>query len=852
MTESFDLFSAPAPADIAQPAIQIKALRDQINHWAHQYYVLDAPTVPDAEYDRAFRELQALEAAHPEFITADSPTQRVIGAVMDGLAPVRHAVPMLSIRTETDSKAEAKAEAKKAKAKAKTTKVEEKVEEKEKETGAKAFDDYVRRELGLKPADPPIEYVAEPKFDGLAMSLRYENGRLVQAATRGDGEVGEDVTHNIRTIRQIPLTLPEGVPPLLEVRGEVYMRRADFDALNERQREQGGKTFVNPRNAAAGAVRQLDSGITAQRPLSFFAYGLGAITPAGEGGPAFATHFEVMQALKTWGFPVAEQVKKAQGATELVAYHQQLGAQRDALPYDIDGVVYKVNSLQLQRDLGFTAREPRWAVAHKYPAQEMTTKVEGIDVQVGRTGKITPVARLAPVFVGGVTVTNATLHNADQVASLDVRIGDTVVVRRAGDVIPEVVSVILDNRLEDSVQWAMPTHCPICGSQLVTSRRLLKMLKSGPVYGDGIDIECSGGLICKAQLKESLIHFASRRAMDIEGLGDRFVEMLVDFDYIKTPADIYRLTLDNLLEMKIRVDGENDKKNSSNGNNANTPSKWADNLLKSINKSKKATLGRLLFALGIMHIGENTAKALAHWFGSLDVIQNLPPPIIGVVPDVGIEVANSVSIFFSQEGNRRVVEDILSHGVFVSDQSPPNPQLRDQLTLSVLLVAARVEGLGRSRAEILSNKFSNLNDLLSANFESWIAAFAGSADKGFRSGLERLNAFFKSPENRSLFTEWENSRLSLLKILPEDELKSSGPLSGKIFVLTGTLNLMTRDEAKARIELLGGKVTDSVSAKTSAVIAGSSAGSKMDKARKLGVNVWDERQFLSLISDSGG
>ena len=371
MTENLGLFDPPTPDPQALAAIEIEALRARLNHWAHQYYVLDNPTVPDAEYDRVFRELQALEARYPQQVTPDSPTQRVIGAVMDGLAPVRHAVPMLSIHTETDTEA----------------------------SGAQAFDARVRRELGLQDTDPPIEYVAEPKFDGLAMSLRYENGRLVQAATRGDGEVGEDVTHNIRTIRQIPLLLPAGVPPLLEVRGEVFMARADFDALNERQREKGGKTFVNPRNAAAGAVRQLDSGIAAQRPLRFFAYGLGAVTPASEGGPAFRTHYEMLQTLKSWGFPVAALVDIAQGATELVAYHQRVGAERDALPYDIDGVVYKVNALQLQRDLGFKTREPRWAVAHKYPAQEMTTRIEGIDVQVGRTGKLTPVARLAPVFV---------------------------------------------------------------------------------------------------------------------------------------------------------------------------------------------------------------------------------------------------------------------------------------------------------------------------------------------------------------------------------------------------------------------------------------------------------------------
>ena len=537
MTENFDLFSAPAPVDQAQPAIKIKALRDQLNQWAHQYYVLDEPTVPDAEYDRVFRELQALEAAHPDLVTPDSPTQRVIGAVMDGLAPVRHAVPMLSIHTETDTEA----------------------------TGAQAFDARVRRELGLSDADPAIEYVAEPKFDGLAMSLRYENARLVQAATRGDGEVGEDVTHNVRTIRQIPLTLPDGVPPLLEVRGEVYMRRADFDALNERQREQGGKTFVNPRNAAAGAVRQLDSNITAQRPLSFFAYGLGAITPPAEGGPVFRTHFEMLQTLKSWGFPVAAQVQIAVGATELVAFHQQVGASRDALPYDIDGVVYKVNSLQLQRDLGFKTREPRWAVAHKYPAQEMATKIEGIDVQVGRTGKITPVARLAPVFVGGVTVTNATLHNLFEIRKKGVRVGDTVIVRRAGDVIPEVVGVVTPTlgtgvsslppegagpvlgrpgggaapgkRTGYVPNFRMPKACPVCGSDVVREK------------GEA-NHRCTGGLFCAAQRKEAILHFAARRAMDIEGLGDKLVDQLVDANVIRTLPDLYRLGLTSLIALE--------------------------------------------------------------------------------------------------------------------------------------------------------------------------------------------------------------------------------------------------------------------------------------------------------------
>ncbi|HRA15409.1 MAG TPA: NAD-dependent DNA ligase LigA, partial [Giesbergeria sp.] len=562
----------------------------------------------------------------------DSPTQRVIGAVMDGLAPVRHAVPMLSIHTETDTEA----------------------------SGAQAFDARVRRELGLQDTDPPIEYVAEPKFDGLAMSLRYENGRLVQAATRGDGEVGEDVTHNIRTIRQIPLALPADVPPVLEVRGEVFMARADFDALNERQREKGEKTFVNPRNAAAGAVRQLDSGITAQRPLRFFAYGLGAITPASEGGPAFRTHYEMLQTLKSWGFPVATLVDIAQGATELVAYHQRVGAGRDALPYDIDGVVYKVNALQLQRDLGFKTREPRWAVAHKYPAQEMATRIEGIDVQVGRTGKLTPVARLAPVFVGGVTVTNATLHNLFEIRKKGVRVGDTVIVRRAGDVIPEVVGVVaptlgtgvssLPPEGADSAlgrpggavvpgarpayvaNFRMPRHCPVCGSDVVREP------------GEA-NHRCTGGLFCPAQRKEALLHFAARRAMDIEGLGDKLVDQLVDANVIRTLPDLYRLGLTSLIALERMAE------------------KSAQNVLAALEKSKQTTLPRFLFALGIRHVGEATAKELARHFGTLDALMDASAEQLVQVNDVGPVVAEAIHTFFAQPHNREVVEQLRACGV---------------------------------------------------------------------------------------------------------------------------------------------------------------------------------------------
>ena len=607
----------PKPDSATDLAAKAATLRAQLHHHGHLYYVLDAPTLPDAEYDRLFRELQALEAAHPELITADSPTQRVGGKPLDAFASVRHVVPMLSIRTETATEA----------------------------TGAENFDTRIRKELALTDADPLVEYVAELKFDGLAMSLRYENGVLVQAATRGDGEMGEDVTQNIRTIGQIPLRLPDSAPKVLEVRGEVYMARGDFEALNERQRariaagEKGEKTFVNPRNAAAGAVRQLDPNIAAQRPLSFFAYGLGDITPEAEGGPTFATHYALLMTLKAWGFPVAEQTACVQGAAGLVGFHQRMGQARDALPYDIDGVVYKVNRLDWQRQLGFVTREPRWAVAHKYPAQEQLTTVLAIEVQVGRTGKLTPVAKLAPVFVGGVTVTNATLHNEDEARRKDVRVGDTVVVRRAGDVIPEVVSVIAEKRLHEAQIFTMPHVCPVCGSAAVREE------------GEA-DYRCTGGLFCSAQRKEAILHFAHRRAVEIEDLGDKLVEQLVDAGVIHTLPDIYRLDFNALVSLDRMAE------------------KSANNVLLSIEKSKHTTLPRFVFGLGIRHVGEATAKALARHFGNIDAIMDATLDQLLQVADVGPIVAQSIRTFFDQPHNREVVAQLRAYGVHWEEGAP--------------------------------------------------------------------------------------------------------------------------------------------------------------------------------------
>ena len=682
-----------AGPDSAALAAQAAALRAQLRHHAHRYYVLDAPELPDAEYDRLFQALQALEAAHPALRTPDSPTQRVGGQLLDGLVPVRHAVPMLSIQTETDTTA----------------------------AGAAAFDGRVRRELGLAEDAPPLDYACELKFDGLAMNLRYVDGVLVQAATRGDGETGEDVTQTVRRIGQIPLRLRGAVPPpVLEVRGEVYMRRDHFERLNERQRERGEKTFINPRNTAAGTVRQLDPKGLADKTLSFFAYGLGEV----QGWPLPDTHAGVLDALAALGLPVNAERAVVQGADGLVAFHATIAAKRDALPFDIDGVVYKVNRLALQQQLGFKTREPRWAVAHKYPAQEQMTLLNAIEVQVGRTGKLTPVAKLAPVFVGGTTVSNATLHNLFELRRKGVRVGDTVIVRRAGDVIPEVVGRVPAGPGARSAyvpNFRMPRQCPVCGSAVRRER-------------GGMDHRCSGGLFCPAQRKQALLHFAGRRAMDIEGLGDKLVDQLVDGGLIRTLPELYTLGVAKLSVLDRM--GE----------------KSAANLVAGLDKSRQATLPRFLYALGIRQVGESTAKDLAKHFGALDRIMDASVEQLLQVKDVGPIVAAAIRTFFDQPHNREVVEQLRAAGI------------------------------------------------------TW--------------------------------TEGEGAVHSL----------APQPLAGITLVLTGTLPTLSRDDAKALIEAAGGKVAGSVSKKTGYVVAGEEAGSKLDKARELGVPVLDEAGLQALLA----
>jgi len=613
-----------------------RELREEITRHDHAYYVLDAPTIPDVEYDRLFRELQALEAQHPELATPESPTQRVGGARRADLPAVRHAVPMLSIHTETDSGLD----------------------------GAIAFDARIRRKAGFTDDDPPVEYAAELKFDGIAISLRYEAGLLVRAATRGDGETGEDVTPNLRTIRSVPLRLTASHPPaVLEVRGEVFMRRDAFEKLNERQRAAGEKVFVNPRNAAAGFVRQLDPAVTASRPLTFFAYGLGEVV----GWELPSTHSRMLDALGELGVAVSSERAVVRGAQGLLEFHARIADQRDRLPFDIDGVVYKVDSLALQRQLGFVTREPAWAVAHKFPAQEELTRVLGIDVQVGRTGKLTPVARLEPVFVGGVTVSNATLHNQDFVHSLDLRVGDTVTVRRAGDVIPQIVAVLADRRPRGAASFSMPAHCPVCGSAVIRDEAEK-------------DHRCSGGLYCPAQCKQALLHFAGRRALDIEGLGEKLVDQLVDGGLVRLPTDLFTLGLDRLAALERMAE------------------KSAANVLAAIEKAKSTTLARFIFALGIRHVGETTARDLASHFGTLDALMAADEAQLLEVADVGPVVAASVAQFFAEAHNREVIKKLRAAGVHWEEQAGRGAAPRGPLAGATVVLTGTLPTLTREQA----------------------------------------------------------------------------------------------------------------------------------------------------------
>jgi len=667
---------------------KVESLREQIRHHNYLYHVLDAPEIPDIEYDRLVRELQALEEAHPELVTRDSPTQRVGATPIEAFGTVKHGLPMLSLDNAFS------------------------------DDEVRDFHRRVVKRLELPDEGKDLAYAAEPKLDGAAVSLLYVNGTLQQGATRGDGRRGEDITHNVRTIDAVPLKLiGDDYPETLEVRGEVFMPKAGFEAYNKRARETGEKTFVNPRNAAAGSLRQLDPKLTAERPLDIYVYSVGIV----EGRDMPDSHNEVLDQLQAWGLKTCPERRVVNGIDGCLAYYEELGARRESLSYEIDGVVYKVNSRAEQRELGFVSRAPRWAIAHKFPAQEEMTVLKGVEFQVGRTGALTPVARLEPVFVGGVTVSNATLHNMDEVNRKDVRIGDTVIVRRAGDVIPEVVSVIKSRRPRGNRKVKLPAKCPVCDSAVVREE------------GEAV-ARCTGGLYCSAQRVEALKHFVSRRAMDIDGLGTKIIEQLVNIGRIKTPADLYRLGKDELASLERM--GE----------------KSAQNLIDAIEQSKETTLARFLYSLGIREVGEATAAGIAAHFGGLDRIITATEEDLETVPDVGPVVASRIRAFFDEEHNREVIARLTKAGVHWKDTEP--------------------------------------------------------------SGASK-----------------------------------DGPLAGKVFVLTGTLPSMTRDEAKDRIQALGGKVTGSVSKKTDFVIYGDKAGSKLKKAQDLDVETLDEEQFEALLRD---
>jgi len=666
---------------------KLESLREQIRHHNYRYHVLDDPEVPDVEYDRLMRALQALENEHPELVTANSPTQRVGDAPIAAFGTVEHQVPMLSLDNAFAA------------------------------DELREFHRRVTERLELEEQADLLLYAAEPKLDGAAVSLLYEDGELVRGATRGDGTTGEDITHNVRTIEAIPLRLlGDGYPSTLEIRGEVFMPKAGFEAYNERARATGEKTFVNPRNAAAGSLRQLDPKLTAERPLDIYVYSVGRI----DGGELPSTHSEVLDRLQSWGLKTCPERRVVEGVEGCLNFYEEIGAKRDSLPYEIDGVVYKVDNLLHQRELGFVSRAPRWAIAHKFPAQEELTTVEGIEFQVGRTGAVTPVARLNPVFVGGVTVSNATLHNIDELHRKDVRVGDTVTIRRAGDVIPEVVGVIASRRPKRTRRVQLPKNCPVCGSAVTRE-------------ADEAVARCTGGLYCSAQRAEALKHFVSRKAMDIEGLGAKLIEQLVAIDRIKTPADIFQLELEKLAEMDRM--GE----------------KSAENLINSIEASRATTLARFLYALGIREVGEATAAALASYFGKLQGIVDANEDDLLAVPDVGPVVASRIRSFFDESHNREVISALRELGVHWTETEP-------------------------------------------------------------------------------------------------QQKPADGPLSGKTFVLTGSLSSMTRDEAKEKIQALGGKVTGTVSKKTNFVVYGEKPGSKLAKAQTLDVTTLDESAFDTLLA----
>lgn len=780
-------------------AQRIQALRAELDEHNYRYYVLDEPSVPDAEYDRLFRELQALEAEHPELVTPDSPTQRVGGEALSAFGEVRHEVPMLSLGNAFE------------------------------EEDLLAFDRSVQSGLGLSGGDlfgggAAVEYSCEPKLDGLAVSLLYRNGVLERGATRGDGTTGEDISANVRTIRNVPLKLKgEGWPQVLEVRGEVYMPKAGFEELNARQAESGGKTFANPRNAAAGSLRQLDPKITASRPLEFCCYGIGQVSA--ELAP---TQVGMLERLKGWGIPISRELRLAKGVEACLDYYRDIGQRRMALPYDIDGVVFKVNTLEDQQQLGFRARTPHWAIAHKFPAQEELTELLDVEFQVGRTGAVTPVARLKPVKVAGVTVANATLHNMDEVARLGLMIGDTVIIRRAGDVIPQVMQVVAERRPAYARPVHVPEQCPVCGSA-VERTQLVKRAKGKATTSEGSVYRCVGRLACGAQLKQAIIHFASRRAMDIDGLGDKIVEQLVDTGLVASPADLYTLTYEQVVELEGFADLS------------------TRNLLAAIQDSAKPTLARFIFALGIPDVGEETAKLLARALGSLKRLEQALPEVLTYLPDVGLEVASEIHNFFGDDHNRQVIADLLARGVVLQDEGEVSAEFTACASLGGFLDKLNIPGIATTGAEKLAARFGSLQGVIQADWLD-LRQVERLNEKAARS----LRDFFDEPANREHALRIEAQLLEFgMHWSCERKVVEGLPLAGQTWVLTGTLEAMSRDQAKDKLEALGAKVAGSVSARTHCVVAGPGAGSKLAKATELGLRVLDEEQFLAELKTLG-
>ncbi|PKQ39487.1 DNA ligase (NAD(+)) LigA [Pseudomonas sp. YY-1] len=791
-------------------AQRISELRNELDAHNYRYYVLDEPSVPDAEYDRLFRELQALEAKHPELVTPESPTQRVGGEALSAFGEVRHEVPMLSLGNAFE------------------------------EDDLRAFDRSVQNGLGVQGGDlfgggAEIEYSCEPKLDGLAVSLRYENGQLVRGATRGDGSTGEDITSNVRTIRNVPLKLQgEGWPQVLEVRGEVFMPKSGFEELNARQAESGGKTFANPRNAAAGSLRQLDPKITASRPLEFCCYGVGQVS-----GELPGTQVAMLQQLKAWGVPISRELKLAEGVEACLDYYRDIGERRMSLAYDIDGVVFKVNNIEDQQQLGFRARTPHWAIAHKFPAQEELTELLDVEFQVGRTGAVTPVARLNPVKVAGVMVANATLHNMDEVARLGVMIGDTVIIRRAGDVIPQVMAVVPERRPDNARPVHIPEQCPVCGSA-VERTQLVKRSKGKESLSEGSVYRCVGRLSCQAQLKQAIIHFVSRRAMDIEGLGDKTIEQLVDEKLIASPADLYKLSFEQIIGLEGFAEVSSNK------------------LLAAISDSKRPTLARFIYALGIPDVGEETAKVLARSLASLERVRKALPQVLTYLPDIGLEVAHEIHSFFEDAHNQQVISALLGEcGLELREEGELSAEFSAVATLGGMLDKLNIPGVGPGAAQKLAERFKTLDALIEVARlidkdadGQWLKlnTLSGVNEKAKQS----LRAFFANPDNQVLARAIEQQLRDFGMHWESEKKVAEGlPLAGQTWVLTGTLEVMSRDVAKEKLESLGAKVAGSVSAKTHCVVAGPGAGSKLAKASELGVKVLDEAQFLDQLKTYG-